>query len=106
MPGKGQLRRTIVQNGPDPAGSAEWDALAGRTELELSGSGAPLSVRAGMKGDPTVTFYGDPGPLQNFPAAYRARRAFARPDPQALPATSSPVTGSTELRAVLESFGY
>jgi hypothetical protein len=106
MPGKGQRRRTILVDGPDPSGSAAWDALADRTELELSGAGAPLSVRVGMKGDPSVTFYGDPGPLQGFPAAYAARRAFARPDPQALPATSSPVAGSDNLRGLVESFGY
>jgi hypothetical protein len=106
MPGKGQVRATFVLDGPDPTGEAVWDALAQRTALELSPLGAPLCVRAGMKGEPTRTYYGDPGPIQRFPASYAARRAFARPNPQALPATGSPVAGSTDLRSLLAGFGY
>ena len=106
MPGKGQVRATLLLDGPDPTGEANWDALALRTALELSSKGAPLSVRSGMHGSPEVTYYGDPGPLQRVPAAYPARRAFARPAPQALPATSSPVAGSTDLRSLVAGFGY
>ncbi|MGP8065361.1 MAG: hypothetical protein ACLP81_03155 [Acidimicrobiales bacterium] len=102
---KGQARVSIVLDGPDPVGSAAWDRLAQRTALELSSAGEPAAVRVGMHGDPTVTYYGDPGPLQLFPASYAARRAFARPEPQALPATSSPVAGSTDLRSLVASYG-
>lgn len=104
--GKGQIKRTLVVNGPDPTGSANWDTLAERTALELSSAGAPESVRVGMKGNPEKTFYGDPGPLQRFPLSYGAKNSFAAlsAPSQALPATSSPVTGSTDLRAYVAQF--
>jgi hypothetical protein len=104
--GKGQSKQTIVVNGPDPVGSANWDTLAERTALELSPFGAPMSIRVGMHGSPERTFYGDPGPLQRFPASYRARRAFpalSAPS-QALPAASSPVSGNVGLRDLLTEF--
>lgn len=104
--GKSQSRQTIVVNGPDPVGSANWEGLAERTALELSSQGAPMSVRVGMTGSPEKTAYGDLGPLQRFPASYGARRAFpalSAPS-QALPASSSPVSGNLSLRDYLSEF--
>src|SRR5665213_941553 len=101
--GKNQTKQCIVTNGPDPVGSANWDGLAERTALELSPFGAPLSIRVGMKGGPPVTWYGDLGPIQRFPASYAARRSFpalSAPS-QALPAPSSPTSGNQQLRDLL-----
>lgn len=106
MPGKAQRRRTIVVNGPDPTGSANWDALAAQTAAELSSDGAPLSRRVGMKGDPGKTAYGDLGALQQFPAAYG--NPFPPPlesaQSQGLPAPSSASSGSTSLRDYVAQF--
>lgn len=104
--GKGQKTQCIVVNGPDPVGSANWEGLAERTALELSPFGAPLSIRVGMHGSPEVTWYGDLGPIQRYPASYAARRAFpalSAPS-QALPATSSPVAGNLSLRDLVSEF--
>jgi hypothetical protein len=89
--GTGQERRTIVVDGPDPMASRWWDGLAERTMLELSGRGAPASIRVGMKGSPERTFYGW-GNAQATAIAYAARNAFpAENAGQALPAASAPV---------------
>ena len=101
---KGQTLERIVVNGPDPAGSSYWDGLALRTDLELSANyGNSPSVRVGMKGDPTVTWYGDPGPLGGLPApSYGALNAFPELNAeQALPATSSPSVTQQTLRGLL-----
>jgi hypothetical protein len=109
MPGKGQYRVAVVVNGPDPAGCAAWDSLANRTALELSPFGAPLCVRAGMKGEPGLTWYGDAGPLGGLPALnYGARRAAYPMDrSQALPSTNLPAgAGGSGVRDMLAGMGY
>lgn len=111
---KAQRRVSIVSNGPDPAGEANWDALAQRTALELSPFGAPASVRVGMKGNAEDTFYGDPTPpgsgrppLQAFPAAYGAPGSFRSEmaAEQALPATAPPAATPATLKSYVASFG-
>jgi len=106
MADKGQSLRVIVENGPDPRATAYWDGLANRTDLELSSQGAPLSVRVGMKGDPSVTYYGDPGPLGGLPSAsHGALNAFAALNAnQALPATSAPVATPSSLKELVAQF--
>lgn len=104
--GKSQRRVQIVENGPDPIGSGQWDNLARDMALELSSFGAPDMVRVGMKGSDVVTAYGDLGPLQRFPVIYPARDMFATPNPQALPGANSPIAGNTGLRGLIGSMGY
>lgn len=103
---KGQVRQSIVLNDPDPRQSAYWDGLAERTALEMSGKGAPLSIRAGMKGDPTVTWYGDPGPLGGLPApSHGAPNNFPSLNAdQALPGEGAPVGKNAGLRALVASY--
>jgi hypothetical protein len=103
---KGQELRRILVNDPDPRQSAYWDGLAERTALEMSGKGAPLSVRAGMKGDPTVTWYGDPGPLGGLPSpSHGAPNNFPSLNAdQALPGEGAPQTGNVGLRALVASY--
>lgn len=104
--GAAERRVTIVVNGPDPVQTAWWNGLADRTALELSGLGAPLSRRLGMKGSPGRTWYGDLGPLQVPAPSYGARNTFAAENAgQALPATSSPSTGSLDIRSIVAEFG-
>lgn len=99
-----ELRRVITVYGVDDRQAAWWDGLAARTAGELSGRAAPACVRAGMKGDPGRTSYGDLGPLQRYPLRVPARNAVSAPLPQALPAAAAPVTGS-DLRSYVASFG-
>ena len=104
---KGQVTRSIVVNDPDPRQRAYWDGLAERTALELSPAGAPLSVRAGMKGDPTVTGYGDPGPLGGLPSpSHGALNDFPGLNAdQALPGNGQPLASQSGLKALVASFG-
>lgn len=103
---KGQTARVVIENGPDPRGSAYWDGLAARTELELSPLGAPAMVRVGMKGEPMTTYYGDPGPIGGLPApSHGARNSFASLNAnQALPATSPPVSLPSNLKELVAQF--
>lgn len=103
---KGQLVRPILDNGPDPRQSGYWDGLATRTALELSPFGAPLSIRVGMKGDPTVSYYGDPGPLGGIPApSHGAKNSFPSLNAdQALPGSTSPPITATTLQQLLGDF--
>lgn len=104
---KGQVTRVIIENGPDPAQSRWWDALADRTAAELSGSGAPLSIRYGLTGSPVRTWYGDSvkvGAMELIlPApSYGAINAFPQLNAnQALPATSSPSVTAQTLKGIL-----
>jgi hypothetical protein len=103
---KGQVPVLIVENGPDPFMSEYWTGLAERTSLELSAAGAPTSIRVGMKGDPTTTWYGDRGPLGGLPApSYGALNALPSLNAeQALPNTSSPGAGSTGLKGLVAQY--
>lgn len=94
----------ITVYGPDPLGEELWDSLARQTAAELSGSGAPQCVRVGMKGSDTMTYYGDPGPLQQYPTSFAARNAFVPPPNQALPGATSPLAPSG-LRGLVAEFG-
>ena len=103
---KGQNAQLVIENGVGPLETERWDWLAERTSLELSSLGAPTSVRVGMKGDPTTTWYGDPGPLGGLPSpSYGALNALASLNAeQALPNTSSPAAGSTGLKGLVAQY--
>lgn len=105
--GKGQVTVPVIENEADPRQSRYWDGLAERTALELSGAGAPLSIRAGMKGDPTVSWYGDPGPLGGLPSpSHGALNSLPTLNAdQALPGNGQPLTTQSGLKALVASFG-
>jgi hypothetical protein len=105
--GKGQVVARVLENAPDPRQSVWWDGLAEKTAEELSGLGAPLSIRAGMKGDPTVTWYGDPGPLGGIPSpSHGALNNFPELNAdQALPGNGQPLAAQSGLQALVASFG-
>lgn len=106
MASKGQVAERVVVNGPDPRQTAYWDGLADRTYLELSSEGAPESVRVGMKGSDTTTWYGDAGPLGGLPAPnYGARNSFpALNADQALPGSSSAQITPQTIKSILGDF--
>ncbi len=59
-----------------------------------------------MKGDPTVTWYGDPGPLGGLPSpSHAAPNSFPKLNAiQALPGNGQPATSQSDLRALVAEF--